>query len=67
MSCLALFETPAGYALFKVDKSRVADVGKIASHFATPEAANKLYVRTQISPRSAQPHSAELHLYSPLP
>eukprot|EP00808_Paulinella_micropora_P010553 g46100.t1 len=37
---LVLFETPAGYALFKVaDKGKLADVDNIFKHFETPEAA----------------------------
>ncbi|KAI9357915.1 hypothetical protein DFJ73DRAFT_611760, partial [Zopfochytrium polystomum] len=39
---LVLFETPAGYALFRMaDESKLADADDIHRHFATPDAANK--------------------------
>ncbi|KAI8844771.1 hypothetical protein BC829DRAFT_425887 [Chytridium lagenaria] len=39
---LVLFETPAGYALFKMaDASKMDDVDNIFKHFETPAAANK--------------------------
>jgi len=44
---LVLFETPAGYALFKVvDKSKIknATAEDLMQSFATPEAASNLYV-----------------------
>ena len=40
---LVLFETPAGYALFKVlDESKLDKVDDIYKNFETPEKANKL-------------------------
>lgn len=42
---LVLFETPAGYALFKADKKITsAKAEDIFTSFATPEAAAKVYV-----------------------
>ncbi|KAJ3217718.1 Nucleolar protein 58 [Dinochytrium kinnereticum] len=39
---LVLFETPAGYALFKMaDSSKLEDPESIFKHFESPEAANK--------------------------
>jgi nucleolar protein 58 len=39
---LVLFETPAGYALFKMtDESKLEDADQIFKYFETPEAANK--------------------------
>ncbi|KAJ3413102.1 Nucleolar protein 58 [Chytridiales sp. JEL 0842] len=39
---LVLFETPAGYALFKMaDESKLSDPDQIGKYFETPEAANK--------------------------
>lgn len=41
---LVLFETPAGYALFKVlDEGKVQSVEDIESHFATEKKAKKMY------------------------
>lgn len=40
---LVLFETQAGYALFKAqDKEVVKDADKLAAAFATPESAQNL-------------------------
>eukprot|EP00761_Pharyngomonas_kirbyi_P011862 gb/GECH01011888.1/.p1 GENE.gb/GECH01011888.1/~~gb/GECH01011888.1/.p1 ORF type:complete len:662 (+),score=202.51 gb/GECH01011888.1/:1-1986(+) len=40
---LALFETPAGYALFKVlDDSKLKSPKKISPHFSSPEKAQKI-------------------------
>lgn len=40
---LVLFETPAGYALFKVlDEAKVASAEEVAKHFADPESAAKV-------------------------
>ena len=42
---LALFETPAGYALFQVQNPKaLKDVDNIHTHFKTAEGAKKLYV-----------------------
>jgi nucleolar protein 58 len=40
---LVLFETPAGYALFKMaDEGQLKNVNDIWKNFETPEAANKI-------------------------
>eukprot|EP00762_Andalucia_godoyi_P005795 ANDGO_06985.mRNA.1 putative nucleolar protein 5-1 len=40
---LVLFETPAGYALFKVlDEKKLANVDALSSSFSTPETASKI-------------------------
>jgi nucleolar protein 58 len=42
---LALFETPAGFALFKVlDDGKVANADSLADHFESADKANQLYV-----------------------
>ena len=42
VSMLVLFETAAGYALFKVlDKGILKDADDVASHFESPESAGK--------------------------
>jgi nucleolar protein 58 len=42
---LVLFETPAGYALFKVlDEGKLENPDKLHKYFESPEAAQKLYV-----------------------
>lgn len=37
---LILFETPAGYALFKADDKKLSKVDSIFEHFASAEAAS---------------------------
>jgi len=40
---LVLFETPAGYALFKVKKDdKVADIDNLYKEFETADKANKM-------------------------
>jgi len=40
---LVLFETPAGYALFKVtDEKKIADGAALQKEFETPEGAAKM-------------------------
>jgi hypothetical protein len=42
---LALFETPAGYAVFQIQRPDVLkDIDTIHDHFDTAEKAQKLYV-----------------------
>jgi len=42
---LVLFETPAGYALFKMaDEGQLKNADDIWKNFETPEAAKKMYV-----------------------
>lgn len=42
---MALFETPAGYAIFKVlDTNILKDVDSIHKHFASPASARQVYV-----------------------
>jgi len=42
---LVLFETPAGYALFKVsDSTAIKDADRINKHFQSPESAAKVLV-----------------------
>jgi nucleolar protein 58 len=42
---LLLFETPAGYALFKVlDEGKIKNVDNIFKHFESASAATGLYV-----------------------
>ncbi len=42
---LALFETPAGYAIFEIIKPKVLkDIDGINEYFNTPEKAKKVYV-----------------------
>ncbi len=44
---LVLFETPAGYALFKVnDEKKLKKVDDLFCEFESPEKANSLYVET---------------------
>ena len=38
---LVLFETPAGYALFKCDENKLKDVDDIQEVFSNPESASK--------------------------
>jgi hypothetical protein len=41
---LVLFETPAGFALFKMlDDGKLAKPEDLSDAFGTPEAANKMY------------------------
>lgn len=41
---LVLFESPAGYALFKCADGKLKDVDNIYKHFEDAEEAKKLYV-----------------------
>lgn len=42
---LVLFETPAGYALFKVlEKGKLKDTDNMFKEFQTPEKASNMYV-----------------------
>jgi len=44
---LVLFETPAGYALFKLlDKAKLAKPEDVFKHFDTPEHASQVCVHT---------------------
>ena len=44
---LVLFETPAGYALFKLlDKTKIAKAEDVYKHFDTVEHAQQVYVHT---------------------
>lgn len=46
---LVLFETPAGYALFKLrDDGKLDNPDELAKDFASPEGANKLCVATTV-------------------
>ena len=57
---LVLFETPAGYALFKVlDESKLSKPDNIWQYFQSADAAQKMYVPSFFSLRAA---SLELHL-----
>ena len=38
---LVLYETPAGYALFKCDEGKLSDVDEIAEIFADQDKASK--------------------------
>lgn len=41
---LVLFETPGGYALFKVlDEGKIEDAASVFHQFETPEKANSLF------------------------
>jgi hypothetical protein len=41
---LALLETPAGFALFKIKKAKqLSKVDDVFEYFQNPKAANKLY------------------------
>ena len=51
---LVLFETPAGYALFKVDKSKIASAEDVQAAFADEKSAAKTYV---------MPSQPNLHTY----
>lgn len=43
---LLLFETPAGFALFKIlDADKLSEVDDVFTYFKSPEAASKVYVR----------------------
>ncbi len=51
---LVLFETPAGYALFKVlDESKLSKPDDIWQYFQTAESAQKMYVPGLFSLRAA--------------
>lgn len=51
---LVLFETPAGYALFKVlDESKLSKPDDIWQYFQTAESAQKMYVPGFFSLRAA--------------
>jgi nucleolar protein 58 len=42
---LVLFETPAGYALFKVlDEGKIEKTGDIVKAFSDPETASEVYL-----------------------
>lgn len=51
---LLLFETPAGYALFKVlDEGKIKNVDNIYKYFETADAAQGLYVQNEFQLCSA--------------
>lgn len=57
---LVLFETPAGYALFKVqNESKLKDVSTIWKEFETPEAAASM---VKLKAFSAFENTAEVRL-----
>lgn len=48
---LVLYETPAGYALFKVlDEKKLAKPADLWTHFEDPKKASKMYAHPQILP-----------------
>ncbi len=54
---LVLFETPAGYALFKVlDEGKLKNVDNIYKYFETADAAQGLYVALHCLPERSFAH-----------
>jgi hypothetical protein len=57
---LVLFETPAGYALFKLlDKAKLAKPEDVFKHFDTPEHASQVCVHTTRQQQHSKAQSAQ--------